>query len=783
MQEVDEEADEGESLANRSSVLKELVQQACQMCNVPGVIVNTRLIQAFKTKMWRLNEAMVKAKTQGGNGVRSLLKKWTTGRYSTWSFKIYYSELEPERLKQENNNLKAEKRKLEEDLEVERCKKTKIEKKLKDAVAKNQEITGNFKKKFKRLTQKLIKQQRGQTSRGSSKKKTFSDYSRRHQSRIRKQMVTDCETSLSFLGLHDFIATKVEVFNENTQQYETINLFDEEDMNTSPRTETLTNEEIDEINLLLYTKERFVSNEAYHELSMTCKNLPRSWKVQERIKALNTKWNLTETPGDTCGVQQDMKERLKIRLQSLIKNSSPNETFRQNHKIRVKLSGDGTNVGKRLHVINVTFTILDEGAKAMSADGNHLVAIIKEPENYDKLAESMADIRQDVESFTHVSVGTECFDIEWFLGGDWKFLACVCGLGAATASHPCIWCKCQLYDKYNGRKEWSLSDTSKGARSIQEIQQTLNQRSRTVERCNVKHSPLFPSIPLDHVVIDSLHLFLRISDNLINLLILEFRRKDSIDKKKTFNDGFERSKYTHMASWESYLNDTLKIPFHWFVCKDSRKLKWRDLTGPEKLKLFRNVNISQLLPNHPKSGQVSELWGQFLSITDMLSSTGPQVSKEHVQEKSKSFLELFLKLYHTKHVTPYMHALVWHVPEFIELYGKISPFTQQGLEKLNDKTTKDFFRSTNQHGLDSLKQIVFKRNRMEYLEDIGCQREKRSFSCSNCNVQGHNIKTCLSKCSSCEFKPCCSPFHIFKSSGKWVKKCNQTQSSTVIETP
>ena len=134
--------------------------------------------------------------------------------------------------------------------------------------------------------------------------------------------------------------------------------------------------------------------------------------------------------------------------------------------------------------------------------------------------------------------------------------------------------------------------------------------------------------------------------------------------------------------------------------------------------MFRNGNIGQVLPNHPKSGDISQLWSRFLSITNMLSSSGPQVSKEHIQQKYKSFLEKFLKLYQTKHVTPYMHSLVWHVPEFIELYGKISPFTQQGLEKLNDKTTKYFFRSTNQRELDSLKQIVLKRNRVEYLEDI-----------------------------------------------------------------
>ena len=80
-----------------------------------------------------------------------------------------------------------------------------------------------------------------------------------------------------------------------------------------------------------------------------------------------------------------------------------------------------------------------------------------------------------------------------------------------------------------------------------------------MERYNCKKAPLFPSIPLDHVVIDSLHLFLRISDNLINLLIQELQRQYAIDKKKTVNDGFERSKYKHMAGWETYLNDTLKF--------------------------------------------------------------------------------------------------------------------------------------------------------------------------------------------------------------------------------
>ena len=57
-----------------------------------------------------------------------------------------------------------------------------------------------------------------------------------------------------------------------------------------------------------------------------------------------------------------------------------------------------------------------------------------------------------------------------------------------------------------------------------------------------KKDPLFSFIPLDHVIIDTLHLFLRISDNLIELLIRELRRQDSIEKTVKFNDGFSREK-------------------------------------------------------------------------------------------------------------------------------------------------------------------------------------------------------------------------------------------------
>ena len=97
-----------------------------------------------------------------------------------------------------------------------------------------------------------------------------------------------------------------------------------------------------------------------------------------------------------------------------VKSSSQN-------KVRVKLSGDGTNVGKHLHVINITFTILEEGSKARSADGNHLVAVIKVPEDYDHLFVSLGNLENKVEQLTSIGIENVWYKVEWFLGGDWKF--------------------------------------------------------------------------------------------------------------------------------------------------------------------------------------------------------------------------------------------------------------------------------------------------------------------------------------------------------------------------
>ena len=67
-----------------------------------------------------------------------------------------------------------------------------------------------------------------------------------------------------------------------------------------------------------------------------------------------------------------------------------------NTKIKVKISGDGTNIGKMLKIVNVPYTILNERDIAMSEKGNYILAIIKTTVSYDNLKASIADLTDEM---------------------------------------------------------------------------------------------------------------------------------------------------------------------------------------------------------------------------------------------------------------------------------------------------------------------------------------------------------------------------------------------------
>jgi len=112
---------------------------------------------------------------------------------------------------------------------------------------------------------------------------------------------------------------------------------------------------------------------------------------------------------------------------------------------------------------------------------------------------------------------------------------------------------------------------------------------------NCQRKPLFEFIAMDHVIIDSLHLFLRITDVHLENLILSLKTADLIEKCTNFHGGIDIKRCKHLQKYIRFLK-RLNIQFCLTVNRDTNKLQYRDLPGLEKLLLLQNIKIKDLLP-------------------------------------------------------------------------------------------------------------------------------------------------------------------------------------------
>ena len=218
------------------------------------------------------------------------------------------------KLQNDFDQMRGEKRALEECVTQQVAKRICLEKKLKTALEKAQKRDAQHKKRFRRLAKKVADICSQKKSRGPATTKSFRQYTRQHQARIRKQLKEHCHTTLSFLGLHNYIATKVEVYNEDTCQMETFNLLEEEELPFIESGEkNITGQELDNLNMWLYLRDKFnICNEAWREFSAMSKDVPRLIQMTERLSELKGSWELKCTPGQAEGVQIKFEDSLRV---------------------------------------------------------------------------------------------------------------------------------------------------------------------------------------------------------------------------------------------------------------------------------------------------------------------------------------------------------------------------------------------------------------------------------------------------------------------------------------
>ena len=84
--------------------------------------------------------------------------------------------------------------------------------------------------------------------------------------------------------------------------------------------------------------------------------------------------------------------------------------------IKIKLTGDGTQIARGLSVVNVSFTVLKEGqSRACSAFRNHSIATLRVSEKYEELKAGQGTSLQRLKIWRCLSSETKSIQFSFFL--------------------------------------------------------------------------------------------------------------------------------------------------------------------------------------------------------------------------------------------------------------------------------------------------------------------------------------------------------------------------------
>lgn len=420
---------------------------------------------------------------------------------------------------------------------------------------------------------------------------------------------------------------------------------------------------------VLYFKDRHcLSDNVYralvNEFSLP---LPSLHYIRELRKNLNSKFKLVHTIPNSSFISA--KFRIETQVKAFLKNLGE-DYIHFNGPIKVKLSADGTNVGRNHKMVNFTFTILNETNKAKTSSGNYTLGIANLEETYDDMIGPFNFITSTIKELDHITWQNRDISILYFFCSDWKLSATVFGLYAASSNNPCIWCTANKNDFHDMNMKFSITDPELFCRSKDQHENILNRKIKN--HLGYKNPSLIPQFDYNKCVVDTLHMFLRISDVLIGLLVKEICGHDNVCQ----NTKIDISKHEYIAKFYDIISSRCKIRVNLYSNVVNGNSVIRDLTGPEKLKLFQKIKIAEDFKDIKKSELIDKLWKDFISIyTDILTNS---ITPSSTENKTKQWMELFQRIYIKNHITPYIHVFVSHLHQFQRLYGDINMFNLQG---------------------------------------------------------------------------------------------------------
>jgi len=498
--------------------------------------------------------------------------------------------------------------------------------------------------------------------------------------------------------------------------------------------EELSESQSSQIEQILFLLDKFyVSDQFYHELTVTYEDMPRSYLIKQLRSDLNKVTHIESVPGIYPGAQCNFEELLTQHVKDYL---TDNPAHNPNDAIKIKVSMDGARMSRTTNFLILSFCLLQNEENAMSSKGNRTIAVVNGPEGYDTVRDSLKKPVEEINNLIakkSINFNGKNYALDFFLGGDYKILLIVMGLSGATSDYACLWCKIHKLVRFDMSKPKDHYNSPPISRTLHEMQEMCS-LPQSQSRYSCVRKPLI-NIALDHVILDELHLMLRVTDRLMENLIKEVIERDGeadLNKKR----GEEKGLYLKKLVKE--INKT-GITFNVWEKKNadgkgSGLYDWTSLLGSDKKKLMNKLpgqlESSNIL--FPETKQtVIEIWTTFcdlynlITISDVDKTTGNQIF-----EQGKEWINLFCSLggkrqgYEKTRVTPYMHCIPYHIPKFVSDHGSLKMFTGQGVEKNNDDAKKLYFQKSNKW--DATQDVLQLEARQYALR--GQEREKRKYT-------------------------------------------------------
>ena len=363
--------------------------------------------------------------------------------------------------------------------------------------------------------------------------------------------------------------------------------------------------------------------------------------------------------------------------------------------INLRISGDGRNVGRKVKHVIITCTILDDIENLYKSNYHYTVILYPGTENYELLQRMVAPEANGLNNLVlngFKDLNGKIWTIKPYFSSDWKFMAIVLGFNAPTSKYFCPWCLCTKENIGNKHKVCTIE------KNMDQIKSAFFDNNSSVKPPpgHIK-PPLLHMIPLNHYVLDELHVMLRIWDRLWDLVLQELKVQNQ------FNDLTRTKIIAEMRR--------ISVSFHFWQDHGTQNWSYTSLMGGDKEIVLKRFNFGTIF-NEERAFLINHLWRDFYQLNNNMKSQ--KTNPIQFANQAKQWLDLFLTpskgepntitfkngLYRPKDVIPYIHILVHHLPEFMEQHQKfgLGAFSCAPVEKKNHDQVSSFFRKTMKDG-------------------------------------------------------------------------------------